>query len=63
MSCIDLSRPIASEKRRSFQPPWYTVFIYKCPVGHRVAVRACAFRGKTPEPGRGAITCPQCDQH
>lgn len=61
MSVIKLSRPIRTERRRQFQPPWYTVFIYRCPNGHEVAVRANSFRGTTPEPGVGAIECPQCD--
>jgi hypothetical protein len=57
---INLSTPIRSEKVRDFQPPWRTVFIYKCGNGHIVRVRANAFRGKQPEPGTGAIMCPQC---
>jgi len=28
---IDLSKPIGFEKRRGYQPPWYTVFFYTCP--------------------------------
>lgn len=60
---IDLQRPIRTERRRGFQPPWYTVYIYKCPkCGNEVTVRANSFRGRNPEPGIGAIVCPhpQC---
>lgn len=61
MNCtgrIDLSRPIGSERRRGYQPPWYTVFLYTCPVcSHKVWVKAGAFRGKNPVPGTGAIIC------
>lgn len=60
MSIIDLTTPVGSERVRGFQPPWRTVWIYKCAAGHTVRVRATSFRGKTPVPSRGAIACPQC---
>lgn len=55
---IDLSRPVGSERVRDFQPPWRTVYIYKCACGRTVRVRANSFRGSRPEPGTGAILCP-----
>lgn len=61
MSHIDLSNPIRVERQRGFQPNWYTVYVYRCPKGHEVRMRASSFRGKTPEPSIGAITCPQCE--
>ena len=61
MACeaiIDLRRPIRSEKRRGFQPPWYTVYVYQCPTcGAKHFMRANAFRGKRPEPAVGGIIC------
>jgi hypothetical protein len=55
---INLNTPISSEQRRGFQPPYYTVYKYKCPkCGYPVTVRAGAFRGRTPEPGVGGIRC------
>jgi len=55
---IDLRRPVRSEKRRGFQPPWYTVYVYQCPTCQReVTVRAGSFRGRRPEPGVGGIRC------
>ena len=59
---LDLRYPIRRERRRGFQPPWYTVYIYRCGAcGRETTVRASAFRGRTPEPGIGAITCLHCD--
>jgi len=29
---IDMQKPCGSEKRRGFQPPWYYVWVYKCPA-------------------------------
>lgn len=55
---IDLRAPIGREKVRGFQPPWYTVYRYRCSEcngEHRI--RAGAFRGTTPEPGTGGIRC------
>ena len=55
---IDLRRPIGSEKVRGFQPPWYTVFRYRCAeCGVESRVRASSFRGRNPEPSVGAIRC------
>lgn len=55
---IDLSRPIRSERVRDFQPPWRTVYFYKCPgCGYEWRVRANSFRGRNPEPSHGAIVC------
>ncbi len=61
MSQIDLSRPIRSVRERGFQPPWHTVYIYKCDNGHEVRMKARCFRGRRPEPGTGAVMCLQCD--
>lgn len=61
MTLIKLGTPVRSERRRQFQPPWYTVFIHRCQNGHEVAVRANSFRGKRPVPGVGAIYCPKCE--
>lgn len=61
MATLNLATPVRSEKVRSFQPPWRTVFIYKCPDCHEeVRVNANSFRGKTPVPGIGGIECPHC---
>ena len=57
---INLSTPIGRERVRGFQPPWYTVYLYRCASGHTVRVRAGSFRGTTPEPATGGIRCPQC---
>lgn len=55
---INLSAPLTSERRRGYQPPWYTVYVYQCPkCARKVYVRANSFRGKTPVPGTGAIRC------
>ena len=63
---INLATPVRSERRRGFQPPWYTVYIYRCPsCGRETAVRAGAFRGigpnARPEPFVGGIYCHGCD--
>lgn len=61
---IDLSNPKRSERRRSFQPPWYTVFIYECLNCKReVQVRANSFRGRRAVPDHGGIYCPHCDSN
>lgn len=57
---VDLATPVRSERVRGFQPPWYTVFVYRCAAGHEVRVRAGAFIGQTAVPAIGAIRCPQC---
>ena len=62
MCQINLSCPSSSERVRGFQPPWHTVWIYKCKArNHVVRVKANSFRGKTPVPSVGAIMCPQCE--
>lgn len=63
MTTINLSTPIRSERVRGFQPPWRTVFVYQCSQGHTVRVYANSFRGRTPVPSVGAITCSQCEFH
>jgi hypothetical protein len=55
---INLNTPSGSEKRRGFQPPWYTVYKYSCPdCGRSLTVRANSFYGKRPVPSIGAIRC------
>jgi DNA-directed RNA polymerase subunit RPC12/RpoP len=55
---IDLSHPCASERVRGFQPPWRTVYIYKCAkCGQTVRVGAGSFRGTVPMPSTGAVLC------
>ncbi len=55
---INLRRPSGSEKRRGFQPPWYTVFLYRCQkCGQVHNVRANSFLGKKAVPGIGGIIC------
>ena len=59
---LNLQNPIRSEKRRSFQPPWYTVYVYRCKgCGKETTVRANSFRGPNPVPSVGAIRCPHCE--
>lgn len=58
---IDLRRPVRRERVRGFQPPWRTVFVYKCDAcGAEVRVGASAFRGNVAVPMVGAIACPKC---
>jgi len=59
---LDLSKPTGSKKvRAGFQPHWRTTYQYKCPnCGKDTSVYANSFRGKTPTPGVGAISCPHC---
>lgn len=58
---LNLSTPIRSERVRDFQPPWRTVFVYRCEqCGKETRVRASAFRGPDPVPAIGAIPCPHC---
>ena len=55
---IDLATPTGSERVRGFQPPYRTVYIYRCPrCGSVRKVRAGSFRGTTPEPDVGGIVC------
>lgn len=55
---MDLSRPCGSKRVRGFQPPWYTVFVYRCPkCGAESRIRAGAFRGKNAVTGIGGVYC------
>ena len=55
---IDLQRPIRSDRVRGFQPPWRTVFVYRCAAcGGEVRVRANSYCGKTAVASKGAILC------
>lgn len=63
MSVINLSTPIKTERVRGFQPPWRTVFVYRClACTKEVRVNANSFRGKTAVPSVGAISCPHCSK-
>lgn len=50
---INLRSPVGSEKRRGFQPPWYTVYVYECANGHKHYVRK-SWNGPAP---LGGIRC------
>lgn len=63
MVIVNLRTPVRRERIRGFQPPWRTVFVYRCPSAHEIRVNAGAFRGARAEPAIGAITCPQCERH
>lgn len=55
---LSLNAPVRTDKVRGFQPPWRTVFVYRCPAcGTERGVFASAFRGKTPVPGVGGFQC------
>ena len=55
---VNLATPIGSKRVRGFQPPWRTVYVYRCTAcGAERNVRAGAFRGTRPEPATGAIRC------
>lgn len=55
---IDLNRPTCSERVRDFQPPWRTVFVYRCAsCGGEHRVYANSFRGSRPTPGIGGFVC------
>lgn len=55
---INLGSPVRRERVRGFQPPWRTVFVYKCATcGQERRVYANSFRGPNPVPGIGAIRC------
>lgn len=63
MTLLNLATPIRRERVRDFQPPWRTVFVYRCATCTKeTRVRAGAFSGKRAVPGVGAITCPHCSQ-
>lgn len=39
---LNLARPVRSERVRGFQPPWYTVFVYRCDAcGGETRVNTC----------------------
>lgn len=61
MTCdgiMDLSRPIGAERVRGFQPPWYTVWRYRCPkCGAEMRIRASRFHGRNPAPEIGGVYC------
>jgi len=55
---INLANPVSSERVRDFQPPWRTVFHYRCPkCGGLHRVRANSYAGRRAVPGVGAIVC------
>jgi hypothetical protein len=54
---IDLGRPLREERVRDFQPPWRTVFVYRCECGREIRVRASSFLGSRPVPATGGIRC------
>lgn len=55
---INLGAPARSERVRGFQPPWRTVYVYRCgSCGSEHRVRAGSFRGSRAVPGVGAIVC------
>lgn len=55
---VDLQRPIRSERVRWFQPPWRTVFVYRCQeCGAERHIYANAFQGQRAIPSIGAIRC------
>lgn len=58
---IDLSKPVRTERVRWFQPPWRTVFVYRCAMGHEQRVFASSFSGSRPVPSVGGINCAQCE--
>ena len=57
---INLATPIRSERVRGFQPPWRTVYVYRCANGHEMRIRANSFIGRNPTPGIGGVYCNQC---
>ena len=64
---IDLQCPIRSDRVRAFQPPWRTVFVYRCPsCGAERHVRANSYQGKRAVLSVGAIRCgamlPACGE-
>ena len=60
---IDLRHPVRSELRRGFQPPWYTVYVYRCDLCQQeLFIRANAFGGSRPEQSVGGIRCGYCEE-
>lgn len=57
-ACNEVVRwPIRNEKVRGFQPPYRTVYIYRCSHGHETRMFASSFIGKRPHPTLGGIRC------
>ena len=57
-SIINMRNPVRSERVRGFQPPWRTVYVYRCcECGAERRMYASAFRGARPEPAVGGIVC------
>jgi len=55
---VNLGTPVRSERVRDFQPPWRTVFVYRCGAcGSEFRMRAGAFSGTRAVPGVGAVRC------
>lgn len=54
---INLRTPTHSERVRGFQPPWRTVYVYRCACGAEHRMRANSYRGSRPEPSVGGIRC------
>jgi len=55
---INLAAPSGRTRVRCFQPPWRTVWLYKCPqCGQERRVCANSFRGTNPVPSVGGIRC------
>ena len=58
---IDLGRPDRSETVRGFQPPWRTVYVYRCKdCGNEIRLYANRFMGNVPQTEVGAIQCRTC---
>lgn len=57
LRCAEVVRgPARRERRRGFQPPWYTVFVYKCRCGAEHTIRANSYIGtRAVEPVGGFI--------
>jgi hypothetical protein len=55
---IDARSPVRSERVRGFQPPWRTVYVYRCQsCGSEHRLRASAFSGPNPTPSVGGFVC------
>lgn len=55
---LNLNTPSGSERVRGFQPPWRTVYIYRCGTcGNVIRMRASSFYGTRPTPSIGGIAC------
>lgn len=72
MSTISLGSPtgkyIRDLERVGENHAQRTVFVYRCPLNHRVCVRASHFQGMTRTnkpimalPSCNSISCPQCE--